>query len=99
VSPLAGGGTRYLVKINDYLSQPTNWSQLTGYFGTYSQVKYAFVISVTGRSEFLFTNTTDPVSTSQMLYFKIQCQNALTAYVTANGPMVDEFGQTVQFPN
>jgi hypothetical protein len=99
VAPLAGGSLRYLVKINDYLSQPTNWSQLSTYFGTYSQVKYALIINVTGRSEFLFTGTSNPVSISQMLYFKIQCKNALEAYTTANGPLMDELGQVVTFPN
>ena len=99
VNPRAGGALKYLVKINDFLTMPSNWNSApVYYFGTYSQVKYAFVINVTGRSEFL-TSGTDAVSTSQFLYYKLICKDALATYEAANGPMMDENGIRITFPN
>jgi hypothetical protein len=99
-NPRAGGTLQYLVKINDFLSKPANWdTQLTSYYGAYSQTKYALVIKTTGRSEFLFSGTADPVTFSQMLYFKIICKDALSVYELANGPLIDENGIRVTFPN
>ncbi|HYC29638.1 MAG TPA: DUF4843 domain-containing protein, partial [Chitinophagaceae bacterium] len=41
---LAGATQKYLVKINDFLTKPSNWdAQLITYFGTYSQAKYKFI--------------------------------------------------------
>lgn len=98
-SPRAGGSTKILIKLNDYLTKPTNWdSFLTFFFGSYSQVKYAFVINTTGRSEFL-TSGTDPVSNSQMSYYKVLCRTELADYKAVNGPLIDEFGLEVSFPN
>ena len=98
-SPRAGGKLTMLVKLNDFLTKPANWdSFMSFYFGTFSQVKYAFVIQVTGRSEFL-TSGTDPVSSSQMTYYKILCKNALAVHNASNPPLTDEFGMPVSFPN
>lgn len=98
-NPRAGGGLKYLVKINDYLTMPANWNSAPVFsFGTYSQVKYAFVINVTGRSDFP-TSGTDAVSSSQFLYYKLICKDALAVYEAANGPLMDENGIRVTFPN
>lgn len=95
----AGGATQYLVKINDFLTKPSNWeSLLSTYFGTYSQVKYKFIIDVTGRTEFPITGQ-DMVSPSQFLFYKKLCREALENYNTTNGPLIDEFGMIVTFPN
>lgn len=95
----AGGATQYLVKINDFLTKPSNWeSLLSTYFGVYSQVKYKFIIDVTGRTEFPITGQ-DMVSPSQFLFYKKLCREALETYNTINGPLIDEFGMVVTFPN
>lgn len=95
----AGGITQYLVKVNDHLTKPSNWeSLLSAYFGAYSQVKYKFVIDVTGRTEFPITGQ-DMVSPSQFLFYKKLCREALETYNTTNGPLTDEFGMMVTFPN
>jgi len=95
----AGGATQYLVKINDFLTKPSNWeSLLSTYFGTYSQVKYKFIIDVTGRTEFPITGQ-DMVSPSQFLFYKQLCRVRLETYNAANGPLKDEFGIFVTFPN
>lgn len=95
----AGGATQYLVKINDFLTKPSNWETvLSNYFGAYSQVKYKFIIDVTGRTEFPISGQ-DMVSPSQFLFYKKLCREALESYNTTNGPLTDESGMVVTFPN
>ena len=95
----AGGSIRYLVKINDFLTKPSNWDgTLVFYFGTYSAVKYKMVIDLLGRAEFP-TSGTDAVGYTQFLYYKQLCKNALAAYEAANGPLFDENGIRITFPN
>lgn len=95
----AGGATQYLVKINDFLTKPSNWETvLSAYFGAYSQVKYKFVIDVTGRTEFPISGQ-DMVSPSQFLFYKKLCREALETYNTTNTPLTDESGMLVTFPN
>lgn len=90
---------RYLVKINNFFTKPSNWdSQLVGFFGAFSQVKYGFIINVTGRSEFSFSGT-DAINSPMATYYKVQCKNALADYNAANGTLYDEFGLPITFPN
>jgi len=95
-----GGSVRYPVRINDFLTKPSNWdSFIANYFGAYSQVKYKLVIDVTGRTQFL-TSGDDAVTTSQMTYFKIKCRNYLADLNAANGTKLkDETGTEITFPN
>lgn len=91
-----GSATTCLIVFNDYLTKPANWDTwLKYFFGSYSQVKYKFVIDVTGRSEFPSGATGLPYG--QMTYYKQVCKNALAEYESANGPLIDEFGQQVSF--
>lgn len=95
----AGGATQFLVKINDFLTKPSNWeSVLSIYFGTYSQVKYKFIIDVTGRTEFPISGQ-EMVSPSQFLFYRKLCREALDTYNASNGPLKDESGIIVTFPN
>lgn len=94
-----GGSVRFPVRINDFLTKPSNWdSFITYYFGAYSQVKYKLAIDVTGRTQFL-TSGEDPVTSSQMTFFKILCRNYLIDYNATNTPLKDENGTLVTFPN
>ncbi len=98
-SSRAGGSTRFPVRINDFLTKPSNWDSFITYFlGAYSQVKYKLVIEITGRTQFL-TSGDDPVTISQMTYFKILCRNYLADFNAVNPPLVDENGVLVTFPN
>ncbi|WP_109700765.1 DUF4843 domain-containing protein [Chitinophaga deserti] len=93
---MPGASRRYLVKINDFLTKPNNWdSFLKFFFDTFSQVKYAFIIKVTGRSEFPSGSTGLPYA--QFVYYETVCRNALAEYEAANGPLIDEFGNRVTF--
>lgn len=84
-----------LIKWNDILSMPKNWSDLEPFFGTFSLVKYRFMINNTGITEF---NTTT-MSWAQLMNYKIILRNALDAYNAANpgNPLKDENGQFVTF--
>lgn len=94
----AGAGIQYLIKMNNFLSKPANWdTQLVTYFGTFSQVKYKFVIDVTSKTEFL-VGAPPLMSIGEINYFKALCKSKLVEYNAANGPLMDEFGAAVVFP-
>jgi hypothetical protein len=81
---------------SDVLSRPTNWSELEPFFGTYSNVKYRFMLeNAGGVSEF----STDTMSWAQLNSFRIRFQNALNDYNAAHPghPLTDENGNLVSF--
>ena len=104
------GGTvennHYTLYWNDDLIKPNNWDTRPGlinYFGTYSVVKYKFIISILHRSQFDFLTSRvyDPtkITPDQMSDYAAQLKTALKAYNdTHNPPLTDEFGVQVSFP-
>lgn len=84
-----------LVKWNDILSMPQNWDSLVEFFGTFSMVKYRFIINTLGITEF----DTSKMSWARLMDYKIVLQNALNEYNAANpgNPLQDENGQFVTF--
>ena len=98
INPRAGGSLLYKIRLNNIITKPSNWdTRLTTFFGTYSKVKYLFIINVTGLSEFAYGTQAGP-SPAQMNYYNILCKTALATYVAANGPLIDENGNIVTFP-
>lgn len=98
VNPRAGGNLRYKIKLNDILTKPSNWdTRLTTFFGTYSKVKYLYIINVTGLTEFNYGVSGGP-SYNEMVYYNILLRTAMANYVAANGPLLDENGIAVTFP-
>jgi hypothetical protein len=94
----AGASLEYLIKMNDFLTKPSNWdTQLTSYFGTYSQVKFKFIIDNTGKTEFPL-GAPPALSIGEIQYYKAFVKSKLIDYVALNGPLLDEFGQVVTFP-
>jgi len=107
---------RVTVILKNAVGKPDNWDAevtslyraLTYYFGAYSDVKYSFVINVTGKSNFrIYYSTSLPAGTpdnvltsSQAQYMNRQCRAALAKYNETNTvPLKDEFGNIVEFPN
>lgn len=83
----------YKIYITDQLTKPTNWdTQLLPVYGTYSRVKFQFMISVTGRTNWNGILPQDGNFLAQTV--KVAYYN----YVQANGPLIDEFGNPVVFP-
>jgi hypothetical protein len=112
----AQGQNSITVTLKNAVGKPDNWDAevssyyrtLTYYFGTYSDVKYAFIINVTGMSNFrIYYSTSLPAGTpdnvipsSQAQYMNRQCRTALAKYNETNTvPLTDEFGNLVEFPN
>jgi len=82
-----------ILKWNDLLSKPKNWSTLSEYFGTYSDTKYRFIIQILGTSEY------DTNDWALMMNYKMVLTSALNEY-NANHPgtpLTDENGVLVTF--
>jgi len=82
-----------ILKWNDMLTKPKNWSTLSEYFGTYSDTKYRFIIQTLGTSEY---DTTD---WALMMNYKMVLTSALNEYnaVHPGAPLTDENGVLVTF--
>ena len=102
--------------LKNTVGKPDNWDAevnsyyraLTYYFGVYSDVKYSYIINVTGKSNFRIYYTTslpagtpnNVITSSQAQYMNRQCRAALAKYNETNTvPLKDEFGNLVEFPN
>jgi hypothetical protein len=99
-SSSGGGSVRYPVRINDFLTKPSNWEDFcAAYFGAYSEVKYKLIIDVIGRAEFPNSGD-DRLSDSEMTFYKKKCRNYLADLNAANGASLkDENGTEITFPN
>ena len=80
----------------DVLSKPNNWADLEPFFGTYSNVKYRFMLEHLGDEGELSTAT---MSWAKLNSLRIRFQNALNDYNAAHpgNPLTDEFGNLVTF--
>ena len=80
----------------DVLQKPKNWDTLEPFFGTYSDVKYRFMLANSnGAGEF----STETMSWAMLNSYRILFQNALNAYHAAHpgNPLTDENNQLVTF--
>lgn len=85
---------RYKITLNDVLNKPTNWeTSWAPFFGSYSQVKFKFLIAVTGKS-----NWNSPPLPQDSRYLSQKARNALLEYNQQYGAMIDENGAEVFFP-
>ncbi|WP_158275313.1 DUF4843 domain-containing protein [Pedobacter sp. HMWF019] len=85
---------RYKISISDVLSKPTIWDAVwASYFGTYSVVKFKFLLAVTGKTDW---NSYPYPQDSR--YLSQKAKNELLLYNQTHGPLVDEFGMEVIFP-
>ncbi|HEX7846620.1 MAG TPA: DUF4843 domain-containing protein [Chitinophagaceae bacterium] len=97
-NPHAGGNLKYKIRLNDILTQPSNWNVLTSFFGVYSKVKYLFIIQATGLSVFSYGFSGAALSYADMNFLNDQCKVKLAQYESINGPLLDENGVRVTFP-
>ena len=84
-----------MIKWNDILSRPSNWDDLSPFFGTFSLVKYRFMLNTTGVAEF----DVDTMSWARLTNYRIMLIAALNEYNAANpnDPLRDEYGAYVTF--
>lgn len=104
---------QFKVVLKNYLAKPANWDSanyprvaLSKYFGSYSRVKYQFMIEHIGLIDFdinynaqtSYDETTNIVSASYAVYLQQCVQLALNEYNnTHDTPLTDEFGVPVTF--
>lgn len=103
----------FTVILKNYLAKPDNWDAanyplvaLSRYFGTYSRVKYQFMIETLGLIDFTisygastsYDEETNTVSATYAIYLQQVMQRALNEYNnTHDTPLTDEFGTPVTF--
>ncbi|MBR2154405.1 MAG: DUF4843 domain-containing protein [Bacteroidaceae bacterium] len=106
---------QFTVVLKNYLAKPSNWDKanfpsraLSVFFGTYSRVKYQFMIEHLGMKDFevnynaqtAYNEETNVVSNSYAIYLLQVMQRALNEYNnTHETPLTDEQGNLVTFPN
>lgn len=85
---------RYKFTLTDILKKPTIWeSTWSPYFGSYSEVKFKFLIAVTGK-----TNWNSGPLPQDSRFLSQKARNALLEYNQQYGALIDENGQEVFFP-
>lgn len=92
--PGFSGQLKYKISISDVLSKPTIWESVwSSYFGSYSVVKFKFLLAVTGK-----TNWNSYPLPQDSRYLSQKAKNELLLYNQAHGPLIDETGAEVIFP-
>lgn len=86
----------YKLKINDILTRPPRWVyECQPYFGTYSDVKYRFIIDTLGIWDFPDSGD-NAISRGQMYFYQDKMKSALRQWEKDNGgPMLDENGNKI----
>ena len=103
----------FTVVLKNYLAKPDNWDAanyprvpLSKFFGTYSRVKYQFMIEHLGLIDFeinyniqtSYDEEQNMVSAVYAVYLQQVMQRALAEYnATHDTPLTDEFGNPVMF--
>ncbi len=92
---------KLVVKFSDILSRPSNWNDLTEFFGeSYSDTKYRFIIDTLGMGEFTYLQP-GGMSWGQMWNYRMILVDALLKYSQDHhgAALVDEYGRNVSFDN
>lgn len=92
------GGTyamnSYKIWFSDKADKPAYWNDIEYYFGAFSSARLRFMISVFGIHDFSY----DAIGEYGMYTYPVTLRNAMARYVAANnGPLIDEFGDEVNF--
>ena len=83
----------FKIHFSDFLSKPAYWDTSSSNYGwgAYSAVKFQFMISVYGVTDF------STLSSSELLNTRLRFRKKLAEYVAENGPLIDENGDEVSF--
>lgn len=86
--------SEFRITLTDELVMPSDWPDfLVYFFGTYSKVKYQFIINATGVAQF-----PEDMSFGLLLYYLQEAQTALQQYNQTYGTLYDENGNPVTIP-
>ena len=87
------------IRWNDMITRPANWDDLEEFFGTYSEVKYRFIISTLGISMFPYGE--GEFTWGRMWNYHLQMVAALDEYnnnpENPDRPMKDEHNDPISF--
>ena len=87
------------IRWNDMITRPANWDDLEEFFGTYSEVKYRFIISTLGISTFPYGE--GEFTWGRMWNYHLQMVAALDEYnnnpENPDRPMKDEHNDPISF--
>lgn len=91
-----GGTTSYnefKIEISNIIVEPKYWAKESrSIFGRFSAVKFQFMMSVTGLTDF----SSDAIGISGQYSLPVKLRNALVDYEKEHGkPLTDEFGQVI----
>jgi len=89
---------QFKVNFSNRLIKPDYWNYIAYYIGEYSAVRYQFMIDVFGTSDFRPDSKGGIIGYAQWVNIKGKLRNALDAYVSQHGPLLDENGAKVEFP-
>jgi hypothetical protein len=89
---------QFKVNFSNRLIKPDYWNYIAYYIGEYSAVRYQFMIDVFGTSDFRPDTKGGIIGYAQWVNIKGKLRNALDAYVSQHGPLLDENGAKVEFP-
>lgn len=92
------GNKQHIIKVTDMLTRPSDWyGGLTDlFYGTYSMRKHEFMVQTLGTTNITFATG---AAISQMMAFQQKMLVEIVKYEAENGPMIDENGNRVTFPN
>lgn len=84
---------KYIIYFNDYLSEPPYWASMgfDSYIGEFSAVKFRFMMSIYGISDF------SGWSTGELMNAALNLRIALAEYEAVNGILYDEDGNRITF--
>ncbi|MGQ7856302.1 DUF4843 domain-containing protein [Pedobacter sp. WC2501] len=80
------------IKITNQLIEPDYWESVSFLFGSFSVVRFQFMVKVTG-----LTNFDQKNGLGELFRIQVQLNKALSDYVQLNGPLIDEYGNQINF--
>lgn len=92
ISSVRKSFTRFKINFNNRLIKPVYWDN--GIFGEYSDVKYRFMMETLSISDFSFETN----GYSEIINYSGAMYRALETYTALHGPMLDELGRVIYFP-
>lgn len=86
------------IDITDKIIRPGFWNAtVDSWFGTYSEVKYVFMIEALGTGDFSYSGNGGKWTANDFDAMLIILREALAEYKADHGPLIDENGTAIEF--
>lgn len=83
----------YKIWFSNKAEKPAYWGNIEYYFGSFSVARLSFMIQVLGINDF----SPAAIGDYGLYTYPVTLRNALMRYVDQHGPLMDEFGEEVNF--